>query len=158
MPFDRSHSKFHCTAILHTDLSGPYARPISHLAASLHIPPSLVALRHRATHEDIPPLPLLQKAVHSCIDYLHHYSFLPVLASSSSGFAGMQSSQALKRGRAAELIGRWKRVAKARLREGTGAAESKEEKRVKKDIEGEDVRDVVDAMLFVGGLIPLATK
>ena len=133
-------------------LTGPYARPISHIAASLKIPQSLISLRHRATHEDLPPLPLLKQAVHSAIDYINHYSFLPSLASSSS--------EPLPRSiRAENLVGRWKKLMKARSRGEVGAADSeREEKTLIREFEGEDMVEIAEALAAVGGLIPLAKR
>jgi ribosomal biogenesis protein LAS1 len=131
---------------------GPYARPISHIAASLKIPQSLISLRHRATHEDLPPLPLLKQAVHSAIEYINHYSFLPSLASSSS--------EPIPRSlRAENLVGRWKKLIKARSRGEVGASESeREEKTLIREFEGEDIVEIAEALSAVGGLIPLAKR
>ncbi|WVR05837.1 hypothetical protein IAU60_002863 [Kwoniella sp. DSM 27419] len=142
--------------------TGLYARPISHLAASLALPPSLIALRHRATHEDLPPLPLLHSALGQCISYLHHYSFLPLLASGSSapppGY--LERLEASKR-RVEGLIKRWKRVMKLRLREKEVREEdatAKEMRQVRKELQSHDARALVAVLVAEGGLVPIAPK
>lgn len=139
----------------HAEILGPYARPISHLAASIQIPASLISLRHRATHEDLPPLPLLRQSVLQAIHYLHTFSFLPLLASSSTqpAYEG--------RDRAEKLVGRWKRLMKDRLRDREVAedtARAKELRRVRRGLESEEVEDVVEALCGTEGMIPLARK
>lgn len=57
-----------------------YARPIALLARQLGIPPSLVGLRHQATHEDLPSLSVLRLAVEQCIEYLRTEAFWPLIA------------------------------------------------------------------------------
>jgi ribosomal biogenesis protein LAS1 len=137
---------------IHADWTGPYARPISHIAASLKIPQSLISLRHRATHEDLPPLPLLKQAVHSAIEYINQYSFLPSLASTSSD----PIPRSL---RAENLVGRWKKLIKARSRGEIGGPESeREEKSLIREIDGEDMGEMAEALAAVGGLIPLAKR
>lgn len=136
----------------HANWTGPYARPISHIAASLKIPQSLISLRHRATHEDLPPLPLLKQAVHSAIEYINQYSFLPSLASTSSD----PIPRSL---RAENLVGRWKKLIKARSRGEIGGPESeREEKSLIREIDGEDILEMAEALAAVGGLIPLAKR
>lgn len=131
---------------------GPYARPISHIAATLNIPPSLIALRHRATHEDLPPLPLLKQAIHSAIEYINQYSFLPSLASTSSE----PMPRAL---RVQTLVDRWKRIIKSRLKAETSEVEfERESKRLRRELDDEDVIEVAEALASVGGLVPLAKK
>lgn len=131
---------------------GPYARPISHIAATLNIPPSLIALRHRATHEDLPPLPLLKQAIHSAIEYINQYSFLPSLASTSTE----PMPRAL---RAQTLVERWKRIIKSKLKAETSEVEfERESRRLKRELDDEDVVEVAEALASVGGLVPLARK
>ncbi|ORY25932.1 Las1-like-domain-containing protein [Naematelia encephala] len=137
--------------------TGPYARPISHIAASLGIPPSLVSLRHRATHEDLPPLPLLEQSTYQAIEYIHRYSFLPMLSSSSLEGPAIRDRRTKIQG----LIGRWKRVMKERLREREVREDSesgKEMRRVRRALEAEDAEDVVEALCAEGALVPLARK
>ncbi|WVQ85551.1 hypothetical protein IAT38_007717 [Cryptococcus sp. DSM 104549] len=145
--------------------NGPYARPISHLAATLDLPPSLIALRHRATHEDLPPLPLLRTALAQCIAYLHHNSFLPLLASSSAGAAGavLTEREIATCRRVSGLLRKWKKVMKTRLREKEVREEDasgKEMKRVRRELEGEvgGVEAVVRALAEVGSLVPIAKR
>jgi len=118
----------------------------------LKIPQSLIALRHRATHEDLPPLPLLKQAVHSAIEYIHHYSFLPSLASTSSDRLPRIS-------RAETLVGRWKKLIKSRVKgELAGLEADREEKRLRREFEDEDFGEIAEALASVGGLIPLAKR
>ncbi|TXT13363.1 hypothetical protein VHUM_00730 [Vanrija humicola] len=136
--------------------TGPYARPISHLAASLGMPPSLVALRHRATHEDLPPLPLLRRAMEQAVDYLHRNSFLPLLSSS----AAASSSGWDRRARAEGLVNRWKKVVKARVRAREVGLENESGqamRRLKRELEGADAEEVVEAVVRVG-LVPVGRK
>ncbi|WOO77556.1 Protein LAS1 [Vanrija pseudolonga] len=136
--------------------TGPYARPISHLAASLGLPPSLVALRHRATHEDLPPLPLLRRAMEQAVDYLHRNSFLPLLSSSASSSGGRWD----RRARAEGLVSRWKKVVKARVRArevGMANESGQALGRLKREVEGADVEELVEAVVRVG-LVPVARK
>ncbi|OCF45356.1 hypothetical protein I317_00879 [Kwoniella heveanensis CBS 569] len=148
--------------------TGPYARPISHLAATLSLPPALIALRHRATHEDLPPLSLLHSALGQCISYLHHYSFLPLLSSSSSSSAagaavppGMAARMEAGKKRVEGLVKRWKRVQKVRLRDKEVREEDEtalEVKRIKKALQVEDAGVIVDVLIGQGGLVPIADK
>jgi ribosomal biogenesis protein LAS1 len=133
--------------------TGLHARPISHLAATLGLPPHLVSLRHRATHEDLPPLPLLRRALESALDYLHRNSLLPLLASTSA--AGWD-----RRARAGALVARWKKVVKARVRARDVTKESASGRAVKallREFEGEDAEDVVEAVVRTG-LVPVGRK
>jgi ribosomal biogenesis protein LAS1 len=132
---------------------GSHARPISHLAATLRLPPSLVALRHRATHEDLPPLALLRRALEQSVDYLHRNSFLPLLASTSE--IGWD-----RRNRTEALVHRWKKVVKSRVRARDVTKESESGKAVRallRELEGEDVEDVLEAVVRVG-LVPVGRK
>jgi ribosomal biogenesis protein LAS1 len=134
---------------------GPYARPISHIAASLGIPPSLISLRHRATHEDLPPLPLLRTAIHQAINYIHHYSFLPMLSSSSA------LSSTPRSGRAEELIKRWKGIMKFRLSERVVGEENdsgRELRGLRKALAEEDALDIVEALCGADGVVPVGRK
>lgn len=134
---------------------GPYARPIAHLAATLHIPPSLISLRHRATHEDLPPLPLLRSSVLQCIAYLHTYSFLPLLAESSTQPIHVTPDRAMR------LIARYKRVSKDKARDrdvdDTGHR-AKQLRKIKRALEVEDTQDLVEALCTTEGLAPVARK
>ncbi|WRT64084.1 uncharacterized protein IL334_001012 [Kwoniella shivajii] len=140
--------------------NGPYARPISHLAASLSIPPSLIALRHQATHEDLPPLPLLHQALGQCIAYLHHYSFLPLLATSSSTLPpGVEERLRASEKRVESLTRRWKKVIKTRLREKEVREEDQsaiEMRKIQRDLTNEPTDVIVDVLVGQGGLVPLA--
>ncbi|WWD17939.1 hypothetical protein CI109_102384 [Kwoniella shandongensis] len=151
--------------------TGPYARPISHLAATLGLPPSLISLRHRATHEDLPPLPLLHLALAQSISYLHHNSFLPLLSASSSSSSStalmfnenplVAERSAAQRKRVDGLVKRWKKVMKSRLREKEVREEdesAREMRRVRKALEGEDGEVLVRVLAEVGGLVPIAAR
>ena len=155
-------------------MAGPYARPISHIAASLGIPSSLIALRHRATHEDLPPLSLLHTAIHQSIAYIHHYSFLPMLSSSSSTITtppsypsstypptGEINKHHIQSSRCEGLMKGWKKVMKSRLREREVGEENdsgREIRRLKKEIFEEGVEEVIVVLLGEGGLVPIAKK
>ena len=137
---------------------GPYARPISHIAASLGIPPSLISLRHRATHEDLPPLTLLRQAVHSTINYIHHYSFLPLLATHSTEPIRRTKE---KTERIEGLVKNWKTTMKGRLKHRDdleGHAEGREMKRLKAQFEAEDCEHLCEVLCGQGGLVPIARK
>ncbi|ODO07509.1 hypothetical protein L198_01088 [Cryptococcus wingfieldii CBS 7118] len=147
--------------------TGSYARPISHLAASLGLPPSLIALRHRATHEDLPPLPLLQQAIAQCIFYLHQNSFLPLLSLSynnGQNLNGVMSERdVLAKKRIDSLLRRWKKVMKTRLREKEVREEDVsglEMRKVRRDLEGEvsGVDGIIKSLIEVGSLVPLAKR
>lgn len=144
--------------------TGPYARPISHLAATLGLPPSLIALRHRATHEDLPPLPLLHQAVTQCIIYLHQNSFIPLISSSygSPPPAVLERQQAAAK-RVDGLLKKWKKIAKNRLRDKEVREEDEsaiEMKKVRKELEGEvaGASGIVRGLVEVGSLVPLAKR
>ncbi|WVQ71203.1 hypothetical protein IAR50_000728 [Cryptococcus sp. DSM 104548] len=147
--------------------TGPYARPISHLAASLGLPPSLIALRHRATHEDLPPLPLLQQAIAQCTFYLHQNSFLPLLSwsyNNGQNLNGVMSEREIQAKRKIDsLLRRWKKVMKTRLREKEVREEDAsgmEMRKVRRDLEGEvsGVDVIVKSLIEVGSLVPLAKR
>ncbi|WVN90311.1 uncharacterized protein L203_105547 [Cryptococcus depauperatus CBS 7841] len=142
--------------------TGLYARPISHLAAILGLPASLIALRHRATHEDLPPLSLLHQAVGQCIYYLHQNSFLPLLSSVNHVLPAVTERQLAAQKRLDGLMKRWKKVMKIRLRENEVREEDAsavEMKRVKKEIEDmAGVEYVVKSLVEAGGLVPLAKR
>lgn len=120
----------------------------------MHIPPALISLRHRATHEDLPPLPLLRTSVIQCIAYLHTYSFLPLLAESSTHTTVIND-------RAARLTGRYKRVSKDKARDrdvDDAGHRAKELRRIKRGLEVEDTQDVVEALCSTDGIVPVARK
>lgn len=134
-------------------IPGPYARPISHLAATLNLPPGLVALRHRATHEDLPPLPHLHRALLDSLEYLHTYSFLPLLNHGAEEGWG-------RRVRAEGLVARWKKIMKERVRTRDVTVESESGravKRLRREFEGENTDEVVEAIVRTG-LVPVARK
>ncbi|KAL7423076.1 rRNA-processing protein las1 [Cryptotrichosporon argae] len=135
--------------------TGPYARPISHLAAQLGLPPSLVALRHRATHEDVPPLSLLRPALVAALDYIHRASLLPLLFEPAAG----PSAPARRETRADALARRWKRAMKARVRAKDADWENetgKEARRVIREVGEMEADDVVEAVVRV--LVPSSKK
>ncbi|WWC58577.1 uncharacterized protein I303_101120 [Kwoniella dejecticola CBS 10117] len=146
--------------------NGPYARPISHLAATLSISPSLISLRHRATHEDLPPLALLHQSLLSCISYLHYYSFLPLLSSSSASAgmnipAGMVEKMHADKKKIEGLLKRWKKVMKTRLREREVREEDQsavELRKIKKLLQAFEGSLIIDCLLAKGGIVPLAIE
>ncbi|WWC66373.1 uncharacterized protein I206_100274 [Kwoniella pini CBS 10737] len=144
--------------------NGPYARPISHLAATLSIPPSLISLRHRATHEDLPPLPLLHQSLLSCISYLHYYSFLPLISSSSSSNnipSGIAEKLESDKRKIEGLTKKWKKITKSRLREKEVREEDQsaiELRKIKKLLQGFESGLIVDVLLSKGGIVPLAIE
>ena len=137
---------------------GAYARPISHLAATIGIPPMLITIRHRATHDDLPALQILQNSVNVAIEYLHHYAFLPLLASSSE--ASMNSGN-VQNSMAEGIIKRWKKAMKIRVRDKVVGEENetgREIRKIKRDLELVDPEDIITALCTVEGIIPLARK
>ncbi|WVW82225.1 hypothetical protein I302_104231 [Kwoniella bestiolae CBS 10118] len=143
--------------------NGPYARPISHLAASLSIPPSLISLRHRATHEDLPPLALLHQSLLSCISYLHYYSFLPLLSSSSSNHLppGVLEQMKADEKRVEGLIKKWKKVIKFRLREKEVREQDQsalELNKIKGSLQGSQLGLIIGVLVGDGGLVPSSVQ
>ncbi|ORX37327.1 Las1-like-domain-containing protein [Kockovaella imperatae] len=139
--------------------TGPYARPIAHLAISLRLPPSLISLRHRATHEDLPPLDTLLGAVKQAIQYLHDSSFVPLISQDPSSTTAQMARGGGGDRPADKLIKRWKRVNKSRLREkevGSENASGREIQSIKRDLERIDKAELVEALVSQGGLVPLA--
>lgn len=133
--------------------TGTYARPISHLAATLGLPASLVALRHRATHEDLPSLPLLRRALEQSVEYIHRNSFLPLLASSSTGIWD-------RRARTESLVTKWKKVQKNRVRARDVSKENESGRAIRhllREVEGEDVEEILEAVVRIG-LVPVGRK
>lgn len=58
---------------------GMYARSIAQIAAELGLPLTLVQLRHRATHEDLPSLTVLLESANLALDWLYTHYWLPRL-------------------------------------------------------------------------------
>ena len=152
-------AQYRARAGILTAREGPYARPIAHIAASLGIPPSLISLRHRATHEDLPPLHTLQQAVRMAIQYIHDYSFLPLVAEPSQEASSSRLNGGSRGGdQAIKLVKRWKKAMKSRLRDKEVDEETpsgREIRAIKRDIESVDTRGVVEALVGEGGLVPL---
>lgn len=129
--------------------TGLHARAISHLAASIGLPAGLVALRHRATHEDLPSLPVLRGALEQAMEYLHGQSLMPLLATGPPVVS-----------RAEGLVAEWKKVVKARVRARDVSAESKSGIAVRKllrEFESVDVEEALDAVVRFG-LVPVARR
>ena len=123
----------------------------------------LIAIRHRATHEDLPPLPLLLTSVNMAIDYLHHYAFLPMLASSSQvAMDGMMAEGATSgRRRAEAVVKRWKKVMKERVKGKVVGEENetgRELRKIRKELELLDPEDIAAVLCAPGGLVPVARK
>ena len=119
----------------------------------------LIAIRHRATHEDLPSLPLLLTSIHMALDYLHHFAFLPLLASTSDSALAMTTSPG--RLRAEALVKRWKKVMKLRTGQKIVGEENdsgKEVRRIKRDLEMVEVDDLVVVLCGTQGLVPVARK
>lgn len=119
----------------------------------------LIAIRHRATHEDLPSLPLLLTSVHMALDYLHHFAFLPLLASSSD--LGLATAVSPGRMRAEAIVKRWKKVMKLRTGQKIVGEENdsgKELRRVRRDLETVDPEDLVAVLCGTQGLVPVARK
>jgi ribosomal biogenesis protein LAS1 len=115
-------------------------------------------VRHRATHDDLPPLPLLLTSIHLAIDYLNHFAFLPLLSSSSEA-TGSAVSPA--QAQAAGLVKRWKKVMKVRVSEkivGEENPSGRELRTIRRDFDVVDVEDIVGPLCTVGGLVPVARK
>ncbi|GAA5939831.1 rRNA-processing protein LAS1 [Sporobolomyces koalae] len=71
-----------------------YARSISSLAAQLGLPLWFVELRHHATHEQLPALPVLRQGAREALDWLYGHYWLPALAS-TPGTASTSTSSTL---------------------------------------------------------------
>jgi ribosomal biogenesis protein LAS1 len=115
----------------------------------------MISIRHRATHEDLPPLSTLRQAIFHAIDYLQHYSFLPLLASSSDD----QTWD--RREKVDNLLKRWKKVMKVRVKEKIAGEENEtgyELRRLRKEMESEDVEDLAEVLCTVGALVPMARR
>ena len=141
------------------DAPGQYARPIAHIAATLGVPPILITLRHQATHEDLPPLPLLVHSVQLAIDYLHHQAFLPILSSPEHPGSSNGQRWNYDETRAEGVVGSWKHTMKTRQREKEVGEENetgKELKKCKKMMEGVGVDAMVSMLCRPGGLVPVA--
>ncbi|EIW73454.1 hypothetical protein TREMEDRAFT_59622 [Tremella mesenterica DSM 1558] len=133
--------------------TGMMAQPISHLAATLQIPQSLITLRHRCTHEDLPPYPMLLQAVYTAIQYLHQHSFLPLVSAAVN-------TENVKIRKSQESIQRWKRVMKIRLRErveGEDNETGKQMREIREDMTC-DLEDIAEALCGADGLVPTTQK
>lgn len=87
---------------------------------------------------------------------MQHHSFLPLLASSSAAAGAGWNNRA----RVEALVGRWKKIVKTRVRarDVTNESESGQAlRRLKRDIEAENVEDLVEAVVRVG-LVPVSHK
>ncbi len=162
--------------------TGPYARSISMIVQCLGIPIELVQLRHQATHEDLPSLPVLRAGLWSCIAYIRDHSLGPLIFASDPSIAyGTSTSRDAQRkdlsNTLASLIKRYKRLMKSYFTTRTSKAASStgsawsggaELRKVMREmeemwnVEEEDielVREVlVDGLVQTGCLVPLARK
>lgn len=89
-----------------------YAKPIALLARQLGIPAELVGLRHQATHEDLPSLNVLRRAVEEAIEYLRVNAFWPMIQDLVAGGQSLRSSRvqsALEQEREAVRADRFKK-------------------------------------------------
>jgi len=69
-----------------------FARSISSLAAQLGLPLWFVELRHQATHEELPSLPILRQGASQALDWLYTNYWLPAINSSSGSLPSTSSS------------------------------------------------------------------
>lgn len=106
---------------------------------------------------------MLLQAVHQAIDYLHRFSFLPLLA----GPSDEGTSDLLARGpsaeeaRAEEAVVGWKKVMKARVK-GREVGEENESgrqlRRLRKELDSFDSEVLSYALCGSDGLVPTARK
>ncbi|GAA5926662.1 hypothetical protein JCM1841_003197 [Sporobolomyces salmonicolor] len=68
-----------------------FARSIASLAAQLGLPLWFVELRHQATHEELPALPVLRDGARQALDWLYTHYWLPAISSSSSSSSSFSS-------------------------------------------------------------------
>jgi ribosomal biogenesis protein LAS1 len=61
-----------------------YARSVGSIAAQLSLPGWFVELRHAATHETLPSLPVLRNAAHQALTWLNERYWLPLLSAGST--------------------------------------------------------------------------
>lgn len=101
------------------------------------------------------------------LDYLHHYAFVPLLASASTSTSTAQelgNGYCPRGGRSTAAEGavkRWKKVMKLRNKDkevGEENASGRELKKLRRDFEEVDMEDVVDALCTTQGIVPLARK
>jgi ribosomal biogenesis protein LAS1 len=93
------------------------------------------------------------------IDYLHHYAFLPLLASTSD--TNIASAVLPSRIKAEDVVKRWKKAMKLRVRDKLVGEENetgREMKKIKRELEAIDPEDLAAALVSTEGLIPLARK
>ncbi|GAA5967169.1 hypothetical protein JCM3765_001551 [Sporobolomyces pararoseus] len=69
-----------------------FARSISSLAAQLGLPLWFVELRHQATHEDLPGLPVLREGARQALDWLYVHYWQPTITNSSLASTSNASS------------------------------------------------------------------
>ncbi|GAA5872576.1 hypothetical protein JCM1840_004841 [Sporobolomyces johnsonii] len=70
-----------------------FARSIAALAAQLGLPLWFVELRHQATHEELPALPVLRDGARQALDWLYTHYWIPAITSSSSSSSSASSSR-----------------------------------------------------------------
>jgi ribosomal biogenesis protein LAS1 len=101
------------------------------------------------------------------LDYLHHYAFVPLLASASTSTSAAQElgngyySRGGRSTAAEGAVKRWKKVMKLRNRDkevGEENASGRELKKLRRDFEDVDMEDVVEALCTTQGIVPLARK
>ncbi|GAA5843143.1 hypothetical protein JCM3766R1_005249 [Sporobolomyces carnicolor] len=69
-----------------------FARSISSLAHQLGLPLWFVELRHQATHEDLPALPVLRQGAHQALDWLFVHYWQPTMINSSHASTSTSTS------------------------------------------------------------------
>ncbi|GAA6018955.1 hypothetical protein JCM11491_005692 [Sporobolomyces phaffii] len=71
-----------------------FARSISSLAAQLGLPLWFVELRHQATHEDLPALPVLREGARQALDWLFVHYWQPTMSTSPLASTSADASSA----------------------------------------------------------------
>ncbi|KAG2023139.1 LAS1 [Coprinopsis cinerea AmutBmut pab1-1] len=99
---------------------GAFARSIASIAKQLGLPSWLVELRHAATHEELPSLPVLREAARQSLSWLLHNYFLPTLNPLSSTSPVSTSLRPLK-----PILKQYKEYMKTVTRDASLAAQYK---------------------------------
>jgi ribosomal biogenesis protein LAS1 len=153
---------------------------MSLLARQIGLPPGLIGLRHEATHEDLPSLPVLREAVWKALEYLRVESLEPLVFSGIEIPSSSRSKDARRRlgTQLDTLFRKHKRMMKGYFRERTSKSSGsggKELRVLMREIEdlvdkvlgeegGEDEREsmgldvITDCLLKPGCLVPLSIR
>lgn len=107
---------------------------------------------------------MLLQAVHQAIDYLHRFSFLPLLAGPSNAEGApdlLAGGNSAEEARAEEAVAGWKKVMKARVK-GREVREENESgrqlRRLRKELDSFDSEVLSYALCGSDGLAPTARK